>query len=209
MVAVAATLETMPWQDALAPGAPGRDEALARLHALLLRAARFEVARRRGALGRATGAELDDLAHQAADDALVAILRKLADFRGESRFETWAYKFAILEAAMRVRRHAWRGRDVRLDDEQWPLVSDDAPGPDRRAESDELLGAIGRAIREELTDRQREVLVAREPPRAPRRHRRARRLSAAERRHRGGAPRGSGRFRPVCRRNRPHPYVSR
>ena len=160
MAALTATLETMPWQDALAPGAAGRDEALARLHALLLRAARFEVARRRGALGGATGSELDDLAHQAADDALVAILRKLSDFRGESRFETWAYKFAILEAAMRVRRHAWRGRDVRLDDEQWPLVSDDAPGPDRRAESDELLGAIARAIREQLTDRQREVLVA-------------------------------------------------
>ena len=125
MAAVAATLETMPWQDVLAPGAPGRDDALARLHALLLRAARFEVARRRGALGGASGSELDDLAQQAADDALVAILRKLDDFRGESRFETWAYKFAILEASRRCAGEPGSGREVALTTETWPLLADD------------------------------------------------------------------------------------
>jgi RNA polymerase sigma-70 factor, ECF subfamily len=148
------------WPDALAPGAPDREAALARLHSLLLRAARFEVSRRRGALGGTAGPELDDLAHQAADDALVAVLRKLDDFKGASRFETWAYKFAILEAAVRVRRHAWRGREVVLDAEGWPLVRDAAKGPAERAEQDELMRAITAAIQERLTPHQRDVLVA-------------------------------------------------
>jgi RNA polymerase sigma-70 factor (ECF subfamily) len=49
------------------------------------------------------GGDFDDLAHQAADDALVAVLGKLDDFRGESRFTTWAHKFALLEAAVKIR----------------------------------------------------------------------------------------------------------
>src|SRR2546423_6117011 len=103
-----------------------REDAFAELHALLLRAARFEL-RRRGA-----GAELDDLAHQCADDALVAVLAKLDDFRGASRFTTWAYKFALLEAAVTMRR---RGRR----DPALPLAAHRPPrrdpgGPARQGE---------------------------------------------------------------------------
>ena len=53
-----------------ADGPRTRDEAVARLHALLLRAARFEVARRRPSLPHLRGDDLDDIANQAADDAL-------------------------------------------------------------------------------------------------------------------------------------------
>ena len=126
-----------------------RPEAVARLHDLLLRAARYEV-RRRGAGDR------DDLAVQAAGDALVAVLRKLDTFRGESRFTTWAYKFALYEAAVAVRRQAWRGREVELPAEL-PFAG---PSPASTAESAELLEAVQRGIREALTDRQREVLLA-------------------------------------------------
>ena len=80
------------------------EEAIARLHALLLRAARFEVARRRPALPHLRGDELDDIANQAADDALMSVLRRLDDFRGASRFTTWVYKFALLEAATKLRK---------------------------------------------------------------------------------------------------------
>jgi RNA polymerase sigma-70 factor (ECF subfamily) len=149
------------WLESLAAGAPDREDALAALHALLLRAARFEVSRRRGALGGAGGPELDDLAHQSADDALLAVLGKLDDFRGDSRFETWAYKFAVLEAAVRVRRHAWRGREVPLEAPQsWPALRDLSPGPGQRAEQDELMHAVAEAIRDRLTPHQRDVLVA-------------------------------------------------
>src|SRR5215475_4186157 len=75
---------------------PQPEAAHGRLHALLLRAARFEVARRRPALPHLRGDELDDIAVEAADDAMMSVLRRLDDFEGKSRFSTWVYKFALL-----------------------------------------------------------------------------------------------------------------
>jgi RNA polymerase sigma-70 factor (ECF subfamily) len=137
-----------------------RDRAIARLHELLLRAARFEVSRRRAALSHVRGEELDDLALQAADDALVAVLGKLDDYRGASRFTTWAYKFALLEAGVRLRRRAWQQREVVLEPEVWPLMADAGQGPQAQAEANELMLAITDSIDSCLTDHQREVLVA-------------------------------------------------
>src|SRR5919108_4446909 len=106
------------------------DDAVARLHTLLLRGARFECARRRPALPHLRGNDLDDIANQAADDALVSILARLDRFRGESRFTTWAYKFALLEAAVKLRRRSWQGREVPLEPETWSLFSSADHGPD-------------------------------------------------------------------------------
>src|SRR5947209_19077062 len=92
------------WLDELRRDGRVRQGAISDLHALLVRAARFELSRRRAALGHVRGEELDDLATQAADDALVAVLSKLDDYRGASRFTTSAYKFALLEAGVRLRR---------------------------------------------------------------------------------------------------------
>jgi RNA polymerase sigma-70 factor, ECF subfamily len=133
-----------------------RDGAIGELHELLMAAARHEVRRRAGG-GRA---DLDDLARQSADDALVAILRKLDDFRGESRFTTWAYKFALLEAGVKTRRRAWQDREVALDTDAWSRIADRGDTPDQDAETRELLGAIGTAIEHSLTPHQRRVLVA-------------------------------------------------
>jgi RNA polymerase sigma-70 factor, ECF subfamily len=137
-----------------------RDEAVARLHGLLLRAARFEVFRRRGSLPQLPAAELDELAQEAADDAAVSVLRRLGDFRGESSFRTWAYKFAVLEASVKVRRRAWRDREVTLEPEHWENLAHVAPGPDDEAENAALLEAVREGIRTALTPRQRQVLVA-------------------------------------------------
>jgi RNA polymerase sigma-70 factor (ECF subfamily) len=137
-----------------------RDEAVERLHELLLRAARFEVGRRAPSAPHVERREFDDLAHQSADDALVAILAKLDDFRGESRFTTWAYKFALLEAGVKMRRRAWHDREVALDADNRPAVADLRPSPDGDAQTAELLAAIREAITTDLTDHQRRVLVA-------------------------------------------------
>jgi len=137
-----------------------RPAAVHDLHGLLLRAARFEVARRRGALPHTDAAALDDLAMQAADDALAAVLGKLEEFRGESRFTTWAYKFALLEAAVRMRRRAWHDREVTLDGEAWPRLATADAGPHETAERREQLELVAAALRDELTDHQRKVLVA-------------------------------------------------
>src|SRR4029078_10666649 len=123
-----------------------RDDALARLHELLVRAARFEVARRRVTLPHLRGDELDDIALEAADDALMSVLRRLDDFRGLSRFTTWAYKFALYEAAVKLRRRAWQEREVPMEEEGWELVSSAGLEPDQEVEQTELLAAIGRAI---------------------------------------------------------------
>jgi RNA polymerase sigma-70 factor, ECF subfamily len=146
--------------EALHPGAPGHDEAVRELHALLLRAARFEVSRRRGALSHVRGEELDDLAMQAADDALMAVLAKLDDYRGESRFTTWAYKFALLEAGVRLRRRAWQEREVVLAGESWPTMVDQHSNVHDALESREMLDALRAAMAETLTTHQREVFVA-------------------------------------------------
>lgn len=150
---------TRPWVEELrGDDARGR-AAVADLHRLLLKAARFEVDRRAAQLSHLRGGDLEDLAQQAADDALVALLRKLDDFRGESRFTTWAYKFALLEAAVKVRRRAWQGREVPLEDEAWGRLAA-AGSAGRGAEDAELLAALREEIQGALTPRQREVLVA-------------------------------------------------
>ena len=149
-------VESLGWLRALSGTRHEREAAVERLHALLLRAARFEVGRRGG--GRS--GELDDLATQAADDALMAILRKLHSYRGESRFTTWAYKFALLEAAVKVRKHAWRGHEVPLEADGWAQLADRRSSPDADAESSELIAAVCDGIAAALTPHQRTVLVA-------------------------------------------------
>jgi RNA polymerase sigma-70 factor, ECF subfamily len=148
------------WLDSLSADGRVRDEAIARLHDLLLRAAHFEVARRRAAMPHWDGDDLNDLALQSADDALLAVLAKLGEFRGNSRFTTWAFKFALLEAAVKMRRRPWQGRELPLEPERWPHFADGRASPQRDAEQTELLDAVRQAIDEELTYHQREVLVA-------------------------------------------------
>ena len=152
--------DSQAWLSALRLVGSERDEAVVRLHQLLLRATRFELSRRRDALSHVRGEELDDLAIQAADDALVAVLAKLDEYRGASRFTTWAYKFGLLEAGVRLRRRAWQEREVVLEPEAWPLIADAAQSPEGQAETSELMAAITASIDGCLTGHQREVLVA-------------------------------------------------
>jgi RNA polymerase sigma-70 factor (ECF subfamily) len=147
------------WVEALSTPGRARDDAVERLHALLLRASRFEVARRRRALGYVRD-NLDDLATQAADDALMAIMAKLETYRGDSRFTTWAYKFAVLEAGTKVRRRAWQEREMPLEEEGWSRLPDRRAAPAGDLETAELLGAVRDAIADALTPHQRTVLVA-------------------------------------------------
>jgi RNA polymerase sigma-70 factor, ECF subfamily len=158
--AVSRSEESQAWlRDLRATGAT-YDAAVGRLHALLMRAARFEVARRRAGLPHLRGDQLDDIATEAADDALMAVLRKLDDFRGTGRFTTWVYKFALLEAGVKLRKRAWQGREVPLEPESWALFSSGGLEPDAQAEQAELLATVQHAIDEQLTPHQRTVLVA-------------------------------------------------
>jgi RNA polymerase sigma-70 factor (ECF subfamily) len=151
--------ESQRWLSDLRGRGAVHDDAMDRLHALLLRAARFEVARWRQAHRHLRGDELDDIATEAADDAFVSVLRRLDDFRGLSRFTTWADKFAVLEAAVKLRRRAWQGREVPLEPKPWDLVAGAQHTPHDDAEQAELLRAVREGIDGALTPHQRQVLV--------------------------------------------------
>ncbi len=143
-------------------GGDGRDRAAAErdLHRQLVRIALAEVRRRQPGTTVA-GPELDDIAYQAAADAMLAILAKLGDFRGESRFTTWAYRFVILEVSSKLGRHYWRRPPVALDAAQWERLPDRfGLDPERHAEAAAVLAEVRRVVEEEMTDHQRRVFTA-------------------------------------------------
>lgn len=152
--------DSATWVAGLSCAGPEREATIERLHDLLVRITRSEANRRAGING-ISGQELDDLADQAASDALISILRKVGEFRGDSKFTTWAYKFAIFEVANKFGRHAWRRSGVQLDEAAWErLPARLGAEPEDIAESRELVSAVHDAVDEVLTAHQRRVFVA-------------------------------------------------
>jgi RNA polymerase sigma-70 factor, ECF subfamily len=157
--------DSRAWIARLSATSAERDAAPAELQALLLRAARFEINRRRATSPQLRRGDYHDLAVHSAEDARIAILRKLGEFRGESRFTTWAYKFALYEAAAKVRKHDWQRREIPLTAETWPLIVDEhqrtpRPRAEQSVETTDTLTALREAIDGELSPHQREMLVA-------------------------------------------------
>lgn len=148
--------ESRAWLERLSGRGAVRDAALAELHPLLLGAARFALSKSGSQLSREG---FDDLAVQAADDALVSILARLGDFRGDSRFTTWAWKFAFYEASVAVRKRRWLGREIPVENDGWETIAREA-SPGRQIEQMELLSALRIAVAEVLTAHQRSVFVA-------------------------------------------------
>ena len=157
MSTAALDLESSQWLRDLSASNAGRNSAIERLHALLLRVARAEAARRRAATQLVRTEEIDDLCTQAASDALMAVLAKLETYRGTARFTTWACKFVILETSVRIRRHAWRDRNIESDESIWDRLADTKPHVLHQMESEQLASALHRAVDERLTERQRLV----------------------------------------------------
>lgn len=152
--------DSADWLARLRGATSVRDAASRDLHALLLRAARNELSRRTSRSGL-SGLEADDLVHQAADDAMLSVLRRLETFRGESRFTTWAHKFAIVEVTSKLGRHFGRRSAARLSAEQWEQLPErSGVTPDDAVEAAELADAVRHAVEETLTERQRDVFVS-------------------------------------------------
>jgi RNA polymerase sigma-70 factor, ECF subfamily len=145
----------------LDPDHPHHEHAVATLHDLLGRAALHELHRRRALLPGLAGPEFDDVAQQCADDALMNILGKMDDFKGLSRFTTWAYKFAIFEVSSKLARHAWQRHPPSREELELGKLPDSLVlRVSEQAERREQLVALRKAIEADLTRRQREAFVA-------------------------------------------------
>jgi RNA polymerase sigma-70 factor (ECF subfamily) len=150
--------ETVEWVASLRDAR--RDTAIAQLHELLLRVARSEI-RRRNTGGQITGPELEDLAHQAAADAVLLVTSRIDEFRGESRFTTWAYKFVVFEVSTKLGRHFWKHRSTPSEPPDWDRLPDRfGPPPPDVAELADLISAVRAATETCLTHKQREVFTA-------------------------------------------------
>jgi RNA polymerase sigma-70 factor (ECF subfamily) len=150
--------ETDDWVARLSAAGPVRDAALRQLHGLLLRAARHQVSRMTAMVANLGAERIAEIVNQAADEAMITLLGKLSTFEGRSRFTTWAYKFAVLQAAVEVRRHAWVGREIPLEQSVEPWSS--GPTPEEYTEAAALSAAITKAIDTVLTTHQRQIVIA-------------------------------------------------
>jgi RNA polymerase sigma-70 factor, ECF subfamily len=153
--------ESQSWWDRLHAPEPMRTYAISQLHGRLHREATFQVRRCAFVRPDFPRSDIDDLATQAADDALVALLRKLDQYRGDGQFMTWARRFAALEAYVCVRRRLGKDRiGVSRDPELAELVADMRASPHDRVEMHERIDAVTGVINERMTVRERAVLVA-------------------------------------------------
>jgi RNA polymerase sigma-70 factor (ECF subfamily) len=151
--------ESRAWLERLRADGPEQVEALAELHALLLRAAVFALSQRRRLYFQVGRAGVDEIAFEATAEAMLAVLARLGEFRGESRFTTWAAKFSIVQVAVATRRRRWLGREL-PDDQAGLRVLAFGLGPERSFEHAEFVALLKRGLAEALTSRQREVFVA-------------------------------------------------
>lgn len=150
--------EPEDWVEALSTPGPRQDHAMTSLHLMMLRACRYQVRRMPSTLAGVGNERLEEIANQAADEAMMAVLAKLSTFEGRSRFTTWAYKFAILQCATEVRRYAWQKREVELNDAA--QIPERGPSPASYVEAADLACAVRLAIDEALTPHQRRVTIA-------------------------------------------------
>lgn len=153
--------ESAAWVDALEGGRGAQyEQACTQLHELLVRIAMDEVFRR-GPRYRITGPELNDLAHQAAADALMRITHKIQEFRGDARFTTWAFRFVVLEVSSKLGRHFWRVSNTWFDLDEWAQVPDrSGTDPVSHWQARELVEAARNAVESALSAHQRQVFTA-------------------------------------------------
>ncbi|HEY9476804.1 MAG TPA: sigma-70 family RNA polymerase sigma factor [Microbacteriaceae bacterium] len=154
---ITSPLEDYDWLGRLTATGAVRNEAIRRLHELMLRAARFKLSRM-GEASRLGHARADEIVHASADEAVVAILARLSSFEGRSRFTTWAYKFAILHTATAVRRELWSHTTVDLSSIPEPVSR--LGDPPTQVEASALSDALRRCIAECLTPHQQRILIA-------------------------------------------------
>jgi RNA polymerase sigma-70 factor (ECF subfamily) len=161
------TRTNQEWLHDLRASGALQEAAITDLRELLLRAALYFFSRNLGDFRALHRDEILQRAEDCAQDALLAVMNHIADFRGDSKFSTWAYKFAINTAMMAARRERFRG--VSLDElasseetyfQEW-MLQDHAENvtPEQAAMQSEIRGILRDVIERDLTENQRRVLI--------------------------------------------------
>jgi RNA polymerase sigma-70 factor (ECF subfamily) len=144
-------------------------QALEDLRERLRRGLYFYLSRDRSDLSDRSPDDINQMAEDFAQDALLKVLDNLHTFRGESLFTTWAAKIAVRVALSELRRVRWKDyslETVTADGEFMPRLTDtpvapaSAPNPEEATERENVLALIDKAISEVLTERQRNALIA-------------------------------------------------
>ena len=154
------------WLRDLRADGEAQADAIADLRTYLWRAALYSLTQAQSALAHLSSVEIGQMAEDCAQDALVSILQHLHEFRGDSKFTTWAYRFAVNVALVSSRREFRKSvsLDQLLEDSEWPglpvQVDLNAIDPDRAALQAEIWRVVREVIDHDLTERQRQVLKA-------------------------------------------------
>ena len=146
------------WLSALRGSGVEHQQAIQELGETLKRGLRYALS----SYGKVRPEDIDDFAQ----DAVLRILDKLDTFQGRSRFTTWAHKVAVHIALSELRRRRWRDvpllppKELSFDQEAPVDVRDEDEGPEERAIRREMMRLVSAAIDNDLTDRQRQAMVA-------------------------------------------------
>ena len=162
---MSSTRSNEEWLNDLREGGAVQENAITDLQSILLRAVLFFFHRNTGDFKGLARDNILQLAEDCAQDALIAVLNHLTEFRGDSKFTTWAYKFGINTALITSRRASWK--DVSLDHlaedrsfSTWITEAESTmTAPDQSALQSEVRQVIQEVFERDLTDRQRRVLI--------------------------------------------------
>jgi RNA polymerase sigma-70 factor (ECF subfamily) len=157
------TRTNQDWIQELTSEGEPQNLAIQDLSDLMLRAASLTFQRYLSGDPVFTQQEIDGLAEDCAQEALLSVLKHLSEFRGDSLFTTWAYKFSVNISLTTARRERWKGvslDEIRENDtpEGWFVEDRTSAGPETSTLRNEVWETIAKTIQNELTDHQRQVV---------------------------------------------------
>lgn len=150
------------WITALRNTSPEQEEALADLHTIILTGLSYALSEYLSP----SDPKFESLAENTAQETLLRVLAKLDTFEGRSKFTTWVHKIAVRIALTELRRKRWENVSLEglvEDEENYApagIMADSKPGPEAIVEGADLMMQIQRIIREELTEKQRQAMMA-------------------------------------------------
>ncbi len=107
------------------------------------------------------------LAEEVAQDTLLRVLDRLDTFEGRSQFTTWVQKIAMRIALTELRRKRWENVSLEelVESDEGPMlrslmVDHQTSTPEELVEGADMMQRVQRILAEELTEKQRQAMIA-------------------------------------------------